>query len=928
VVKDLTVTGSFSGRQASALALYANGDLTVKNVVVNATVRGRDRAAAFIGKDYVRITYNSSVPESFTLSFVNCSTASSSISGGGDGWSSTVGGFFGQISGTRTSAFHLTFENCINGGTIDGSLTQAVRYSNTVSVGGFIGQFYSSYNGTVDFVGCSNNGVINSRSTVLIESAFQYVGGYIGSISESFGTHVTISNSRNAGLVNATASSKGIRKVNVGGFVGFLDDNQDLVLKINGSTNAGKVLSVCKGDECYSYAGGFIGDAYTILSYYNNSLNIANSLNAADVEVANGTSCGIVCTDPSFKYGVLSEIRNCINKNSVSGVSAYGFANVLTRADTLVNLGTVTSSSSAGKACSFWGSLEKNGTSLYGLSTAVKCGNDTFTTVTLSAGSKYVVGDENLDFVLNKNSFLGRFGMFWDDSLEVSASSSYEFFVVQYGYPYFDAELVTSTSSPKLHSSEDWYLTGDCCKTKVESSTLFNKDVELARCFSLSVLDKNVILEYGNQIGAGCVSDIVPYFSQYHLVDSAATTDAAEFSVNSSLSHDTSLVSCHKVVITGDKTENFTIFVAAGGSSFVDDGKVFGDKDLLMSYFKSSFLADNSSGKLLANNSVVTADTDVRACYRLVVNNLENGTWYIQHGRPLLKSAIIDLSESDVSGSSVSGSSMSGSIVSRSDPSSSDVDDTEDDGVYGDKDLLKSLFEQYHLIDIVSSAEYSPRSVLEGDMVVYRCHRVVIHDATNYILYGEPGTVLGDTKNLFGQVAFLEYGFRQYHIVDKSMDKEFTRESAITEDLYLYFGYKVEISGEFNQTIFIEKGKTLSSCSVLEPYLNDTETYSLRNTDKTTSVYTAVSVITSDVSISVVGNCEVFTTQDKCKSFVTCEWNSRSGVCKSVTDVADPSNTGLVIALPIVGAVALVGIFFAIFIPLHLKKKKDQESEK
>ncbi len=145
-VSDLTLEGTVtaSGSAAvGALAKTASGDLTVKNVTVNCTVKAASATgvAGFIGS----VAFS----KAGTVSFENC------VNKGAVSGAANVAGFVGQVSNSSTAYTTVEATLCINEGAI--SMTSQ---SANIGVGGIVG--YGGRYSEVIADKCSNRGNISS----------------------------------------------------------------------------------------------------------------------------------------------------------------------------------------------------------------------------------------------------------------------------------------------------------------------------------------------------------------------------------------------------------------------------------------------------------------------------------------------------------------------------------------------------------------------------------------------------------------------------------------------------------------------------------------------------------------------------------------------------------------------------------------------
>ena len=287
-VKNLVIDSScsFIGTSAGALSVYAAGESSVINVTNKAVVNGNSQVGGF----FAYLNGNS-------LLFEKC-TNDGNITGS----DSNVGGFIGYISGI--SDMIVTISDSTNSGNVTGSKNY---------VGGFIGSAANNPKITITITNSVNTGVVNGIQG--------NVGGFIGSVNSG---NISIIKCVNSGFVKADQ--------NAGGFIGT----------ISGS-NVDVVVFSCMNNETTiggSNVGGMVGLIYGISSS-SVSVTIISSGNQAGVSSERTIACGVFCVDQR-NNNVNTTILNSMNKGSVIAKTyAYGIANNVTTAKSVVNIGEV-----------------------------------------------------------------------------------------------------------------------------------------------------------------------------------------------------------------------------------------------------------------------------------------------------------------------------------------------------------------------------------------------------------------------------------------------------------------------------------------------------------------------------------------------------------------------------------------------------------
>ena len=275
----------------------------------------------------------------------------------------------------------MSFENCVNDGTVTGSQ----------GVGGFVGQVEDNTNMDMTISNSTSNGDVTGSDVV---------GGFVGWIGRNTNMTMTISNSTNNGNV--------IGGGNVGGFVGFIVGNTNMTMTISNSVNNGDVTGS-------SFVGGFVGEVYS----FSWSLFIINSANRGGVQAKSGMACGVFCVDPEYNINVNTTILNSINKGSVNArTNVYGITNNITKARNMVSMGDVTSSSGS---YSFW-NTSTDVDLFFGLKSKCKnCGANAtlFEHNTNTRFYEVVESHKLVHELLNDEAVSQHFGMVWTSELEL-----------------------------------------------------------------------------------------------------------------------------------------------------------------------------------------------------------------------------------------------------------------------------------------------------------------------------------------------------------------------------------------------------------------------------------------------------------------------------------------------------------------------------
>ena len=199
---------SFNGQSTGALCVTIIGSLTVRNVVNQAKVSGKDSVGGFIGSVSQIENLDITVSNSTNLGSVSGEYAS-------------LGGFVGCLR--KNTKISLLFINSFNNGTISGSLQN----------GGFVGFVTGNTHLNITISQSKNNANINKG---------QVLGGFIGSINKCDNVKLEVSQSVNNGNTNGN---------NCGGFIGDCSESEKVYIVFKSCANEG----VHKGT---GDSGGFI----------------------------------------------------------------------------------------------------------------------------------------------------------------------------------------------------------------------------------------------------------------------------------------------------------------------------------------------------------------------------------------------------------------------------------------------------------------------------------------------------------------------------------------------------------------------------------------------------------------------------------------------------------------------------------------------
>ena len=579
-------TCNFAGNWSGALSISVSGALTLQNIINKAAVSGAGRAGGFIG-------YIENLKQAAVVSFKDCVNDGPVTRIGN--W---VGGFIGEIYDNTNMAI-IIFNSTSNGnvtgkggfvggfvGRIWGNDNMNVSIINSTSncnttgrdnyVGGFVGLFWSNKNIAVTILNSINNGNVAGSWSV---------GGFVGWVC--YGVKLTISNSINNGIV---ASSGG----EVGGLVGRI--STDMAVAISSSTNNAIVTA------SYGYVGGLIGHISPFSDSYPVLFGITDSANKGSVASKKGIACGIVCADLWSNINDKAEVKNSINKGSVTADTyGYGITNILTVGRNVVSMGEVTGSSGS---FTFW-NASTDVDLFYGLD--AKCSN-CGTEATLfrhntSTGFYDVVGTgEHVHDLLNEEAANQQFGMMWTSELELVENVGlivqvsglmHASFLVESGTPlnqvgnlsyYFDHEefcVADGDSQPMVAFSPAHLMQR-------------NMNVVVGKCINVLV---GAPINRSERMIAGESLEQLAWFFSFSFDDFIVVVKETEqvLSKSSMIERDTVLKLCHNVSVSG----------VLNNTWIVEHGTKLGSISGLSDFWNSSFILSDAAN----TNQVYTRET-------------------------------------------------------------------------------------------------------------------------------------------------------------------------------------------------------------------------------------------------------------------------------------------------------------------------------
>ena len=291
------------------------------------------------------------------------------------------------------------------------SVSDSVNYgvfnsTGTTSVsGGVVGGVLE--NNHLDLNNCMNHGAI-------ISSAYSgFLGGIVGSTSNTYTViDIIINNCMNDGDILCFSSTSFFAS---GGILSSVLG--PAVVHMNNCSNAGDIVQSSNQNGSYG-VGGLIGWLYGAEKTF------INCENTGDVINYNGSACGLFCVN-SASYNT-TIVKNCVNKGSVSGVSATGISDFVSEANNVVSLGKVNGTNITYLLWDPTNNSNISRNTSYGIVEACEMCNDSYTTLHRHQqdGKFYyfLTNDEGkqvrADEILNNEAESKGYKKYWSYNLE------------------------------------------------------------------------------------------------------------------------------------------------------------------------------------------------------------------------------------------------------------------------------------------------------------------------------------------------------------------------------------------------------------------------------------------------------------------------------------------------------------------------------
>ena len=240
-IKNLVIDDgcSFSGENASALAINVYGNTLFENVINNAQVTGEVAASGFVSSiadlHHVNVT------------FKNCSNKGRVTVSASNKWFS--GGFVAVVH--NNTALALNFVHCENRATIQQDFIAQESF-----VGGFIARVSENTKIELVFNSSSNFGLIYQRIQTSAEGFF---GGLVGDLFMNEDIHFVSRSFSNIGELNVAS----LGRIIIGGVIGRVASNTGITVDLMNCSNSAPIIAETQGGDAarspFFNVGGMIG---------------------------------------------------------------------------------------------------------------------------------------------------------------------------------------------------------------------------------------------------------------------------------------------------------------------------------------------------------------------------------------------------------------------------------------------------------------------------------------------------------------------------------------------------------------------------------------------------------------------------------------------------------------------------------------------
>ena len=810
---------SFAGDISAALAPSFTDDVTVKNVIIKATVTAQRYAAGFIGS--VQNTHD------LPLSFENCVNEGHITS-----IDQYAGGFIGRMYDCPNR--QVVISNSFNNGNVTGKN----------SVGGFIGGIDKGSDGKtinsamIFFVGSSNNGNVTSEGSlvggfigmisntekVLISAlnstnsgsvhGNHYIGGFVGSVQRSTNIEVIISNCENHGSITGSYSVGGFvgyiynsansalnitNGINngftkgtgeqVGGFIGTLNlndnlnvgiTNSEIIASVSGRTHVGGfigitmnsknskiVLSHCICGDLINGSGnvgGFVG-YITSNSGFSLALEITNSVNEGTILTSNKNACGMFCVDTKYNFNVSTTVHNSINRGEVRTGSigtAYGITNNITKATNVVSMGWVTGSSNSH---SFW-ETSFDASMFFGLkSKCQKCADDGATVFEKSAENGLFITEsgERVDETLNKNT--NEDDAKWTFELSLTTN----FVNVIAGKP-VNGEIIVDGANPlgQLLDLCNVFMGGCTIVNKQTNKPIYGSSIKngtmVSFCHSVSVdgfIQKTLFVEMNTEMKD--IDALSTFWSDHYDVidaDEASVVYNSSFVVNKNMR----LLIVEKHCVAFGKPISKSVFVRTGMTL----GQICQQEGIGLDGF---VVRNQETQEWIEKAYEVVKDLHLELLHQVIVSGVLTATLFVEH-----ESCLGDINE-----------------------------------------LKPFLNEEFWLFNPSDTTHvYTTNTIIESNIEVRISRQACVSfgHPLNTKMFVTPGTTLETIQQ--------QHGFQLdgFIVLINGTQTILTGSSKIETDTELILCHTVTVSGFFTASLLVEHGTHLGDVPILIRFFN------------------------------------------------------------------------------------------------------------
>lgn len=309
---NITISNTSGDKAVGGVIQHVKSGSVIKNVTYSGTITLPKAKNVIIGAVGGIVGY---IPSGCTVSIENCKNTGNIIIDEGALLDGKAQLGVGGIVGSAGASSSLTFTNCLNSGTLTATgkvSNDGKTNTNSASMGGLIG----ASEGALNFIGCTNNGVLKSVS---VKGA---MGGFVGSAATG---KVSFTDCNNNGPLNHLDVDAGTKR-GLGGFAGMIaNDLTNTFVRCTNTKNG--VITHSTISSSVNGAAGFVGIAEAESPKVANlKITFTDCQNLGNVVNKDKLESGGNATNPSTARGGFIglgkstnrfEFTNCVNKGDI-----------------------------------------------------------------------------------------------------------------------------------------------------------------------------------------------------------------------------------------------------------------------------------------------------------------------------------------------------------------------------------------------------------------------------------------------------------------------------------------------------------------------------------------------------------------------------------------------------------------------------------